>query len=87
MVETIRYSLFTITYGGKEARQERERQMTESIIFTKSKAFAPRVVRLYQYLRDAELVKSDKAFTSLCDDCTELIKMLTSCVKTAKGKC
>ena len=39
-----------------------------------------------ELLRDAELVKSDKAFTSLCDDCIELIKMLTSCVKTAKAK-
>ena len=39
-----------------------------------------------ELLRDAELVKSDKAFTSLCDDCTELIKLLTSSVKTAKAK-
>lgn len=116
--------------------------MTDSIISTKSKAFALRIVRLYQYLcihkesviakqmlrsgtsiganiaesryaqsksdfaaklqialkeaaetqywlellRDAELVKSDKAFISLCDDCTELIKLLTSSVKTAKAK-
>ena len=116
--------------------------MTKSIIFTKSKAFALRVVRLYKYLRDrkesviakqmlrsgtsiganiaesryaqsksdfaaklqialkeaaetqywlellrdAELVKSDKAVTSLCDDCTELIKLLTSSVKTVKAR-
>ena len=116
--------------------------MTESIIFTKSKAFALRIVRFYRYLRDrkesviakqmlrsgtsiganiaesryaqsksdfvsklqvalkeaaetqywlellrdAALVKSDKAFVSLCDDCTELIKLLTSSVKTAKAK-
>ena len=116
--------------------------MTESVIFTKAKAFALRIVRLYKYLRDskesvvakqmlrsgtsiganiaesryaqsntdftaklqialkeaaetqywlellrdAELVESDKAFTSLCDDCTELIKLLTSSVKTAKVK-
>lgn len=39
-----------------------------------------------ELLRDAKLVKSDKAFTSLCDDCTELIKLLTSSVKTAKAK-
>jgi len=38
-----------------------------------------------ELLRDAELVKSDKAFASLCDDCTELIKLLTSSVKTAKA--
>jgi len=111
-------------------------------MFTKSKAFALRVVRLYKYLRDrkepviakqmlragtsiganiaesryaqsksdftaklqialkeaaetqywlellrdAELVKSDKAFTTLCTDCTELIKLLTASVKTAKAK-
>ncbi len=116
--------------------------MKDSILLTKSKAFALRVVRLYKFLRDrkesviakqmlrsgtsiganiaesryaqsksdfasklqialkeaaeteywlellrdAELVKSDKAFTSLCDDCTEPIKLLTSSVKTAKGK-
>ena len=116
--------------------------MKDSILLTKSKTFALRIVRLYKYLRDrkesviakqmlrsgtsiganiaesryaqsksdfvsrlqialkeaaeteywlellrdAELVKSDKAFTSLCDDCTELIKLLTSSVKTAKGK-
>ena len=116
--------------------------MKDSILLTKSKAFALRVVRLYKYLRDrkesviakqmlrsgtsiganiaesryaqsksdfaaklqialkeaaetqywlellrdAELVESDKAFTSLCDDCTELIKLLTSSVKTAKAK-
>ena len=39
-----------------------------------------------ELLRDAELVKSDKAFTSLCDDCTELLKLLTSSVKTVKSK-
>ena len=39
-----------------------------------------------ELLRDAELVKSDKAFTTLCDDCTELIKLLTASVKTAKIK-
>ena len=116
--------------------------MTDSIMFTKAKAFALRIVRLYNYLRDrkesviakqmlrsgtsiganiaesryaqskpdfvsklqvalkeaaetqywlellsdAEFVKSDKAFTSLCNDCTELIKLLTSSVKTAKTK-
>ena len=116
--------------------------MTDSIMFTKAKAFALRIVRLYNYLRDrkesviakqmlrsdtsiganiaesryaqsksdfvsklqvalkeaaetqywlellrdAELVKSDKAFATLCDDCTELIKLLTSSVKTAKAK-
>ena len=39
-----------------------------------------------ELLRDAEIVKSGKAFNSLCDDCTELIKLLTSSVKTAKAK-
>ena len=142
ILETIRYSLFTITYGSREARKGSRRQMTESIIFAKAKAFALRIVRLYKYLRDrkdsviakqmlragtsiganiaesryaqsktdftsklhialkeaaetqywlellrdAELVKSDKAFTSLCDDCTELLKLLTSSVKTVKSK-
>jgi len=114
--------------------------MTESIILKKSKAFALRVVRLYQYLRehkesaiakqmlrsgtsiganiaesryaqskadfasklqialkeaaeteywlellrDAELVESGPAFDSICDDCTELPRLLTASVKTAQ---
>ena len=116
--------------------------MKESILYTKSKAFALRIVRLYKYLRDhkesviakqmlrsgtsiganiaesryaqsksdfaaklqialkeaaetqywlellrdAELVESDKAFTSLCNGCTELIRLLTSSVITSKTK-
>ena len=116
--------------------------MTESILLTKSKAFALRTVRLYKYLRerkesviakqmlrsgtsvganiaesryaqsksdfasklqislkeaaeteywlellrDSELVESSSAFDSLCADCTELIKLLTSSVKTSKTK-
>ena len=39
-----------------------------------------------KFLRDAALVKSDKAFISLCDDCPELVKFLITSVKTAKGK-
>lgn len=135
------YSLFTIHYNLRwQGSEERNEQMTDSIMFTKSKAFALRVVRLYKYLRDrkesviakqmlrsgtsiganiaesryaqsksdftaklqialkeaaetqywlellrdAELVEPDKAFLSLCDDCTELIKLLTSSVKTSK---
>ena len=114
--------------------------MKDSILLTKSKAFALRIVRLYKYLRehkesviakqmlrsgtsiganiaesryaqskadfiaklqialkeaaetqywlellcDAELVDGDKAFTSIYDDCTELLKLLTASVKTAK---
>ena len=114
--------------------------MKSSIISTKSKAFALRIVRLYKYLckrkesviakqmlrsgtsiganiaasryaqsktdfasklqialkeaaeteywlellRDSELVESSPAFDSLCGDCTELIKLLTASVKTAK---
>ena len=116
--------------------------MKDSILFTKSKAFALRIVRLYKYLRehkesviakqmlragtsiganiaesryaqskadfasklqialkeaseteywlellrDAELVEPVPAFDSICDDCTELIKMLTASVKTAKAE-
>ena len=116
--------------------------MKDSILFTKSKAFALRIVRLYKYLRehkesviakqmlrsgtsiganiaesryaqsktdfvsklqialkeaseteywlgllqDAELVDSSPAFDSICDDCTELIRMLTASVKTAKAE-
>jgi len=116
--------------------------MTESIMLTKSKAFALRIVRLYKYLREhkesviakqmlrsgtsiganiaesryaqskadfasklqialkeaaeteywlellheAELVEPSPAFDSICDDCTELLKMLTASVKTAKAE-
>ena len=115
--------------------------MTESIMLSKSKAFALRIVRLYKYLRDrkesviakqmlrsgtaiganiaesryaqsradfasklqialkeaaeteywlellkdSELVESSPAFDSLCADCTELIKLLTASVNTAKN--
>ena len=114
--------------------------MKDSILLTKSKAFALHVVRLYKYLRerkesviakqmlrsgisiganiaesrcaqskadfasklqialkeaaetdywlellrDSEIVESSSAFDSLCTDCTELIKLLTASVKTAK---
>ena len=59
-METITYSLITITYALQENnpqpytlhKHEKNEQMTESIIFTKSKAFALRIVRLYKYLRD-----------------------------------
>ena len=37
-----------------------------------------------ELLRAGELVELSPAFTSLCADCTELIKLLTSSVKTAK---
>ena len=114
--------------------------MKSSTMFTKSKAFALRVVRLYKYLRerkesviakqmlragtsiganiaesryaqsksdfasklqialkeaaeteywlellrDGELVDPSSAFDTLLADCTELIKLLTASVKTAK---
>ena len=114
--------------------------MKDSILLTKSKAFALRVVRLYKYLRerkesviakqmlragtsiganiaesryaqsktdfasklqialkeaaetefwlellrDGELVDPSSAFDTLLADCTELIKLLTASVKTAK---
>ena len=115
--------------------------MKESILLTKSKAFALRIVRLYKHLRerkesviakqmlragtsiganiaesryaqskadfasklqialkeaaetqywiellhDAELVEPSPAFDSICTDCTDLIKLLTASVKTAKA--
>ena len=114
--------------------------MKSSILLTKSKAFALRIVRIYKYLRerkesviakqmlrsgtsvganiaesryaqsksdfasklqialkeaaeteywlellrDGELVDPSSAFDTLLADCTELIKLLTSSVKTAK---
>ena len=145
------YSLFTIHYNlhtqennpqpyTLQARKGTRRQMTESIMFTKSKAFALRIVRLYKHLRerkesviakqmlragtsiganiaesryaqsktdfasklqialkeaaeteywlellrDGELVDPSSAFDTLLADCTELIKLLTASVKTAK---
>ncbi len=140
MVEAVRYSLFTVTYDGTTKERTESNEMKSSIMFTKSKAFALRVVRLYKYLRDrkesvvakqmlrsgtsigsniaesryaqsksdfasklqialkeaaeteywlellrdGELVEPSPAFTSLCADCTELLKLLTSSVKTAK---
>lgn len=37
-------------------------------------------------LRDSELVEPSPAFDSLCTDCTELVKLLSANVKTAKEK-
>ena len=37
-----------------------------------------------ELLHDAELVEPGPAFDSICDDCTELLRMLTASVKTAK---
>ena len=37
-----------------------------------------------ELLHDAELVEPGPAFNSICDDCTELLRMLTASVKTAK---
>lgn len=37
-------------------------------------------------LRDAELVESGPAFDSISDDCTELLRLLTASVKTAKAE-
>ena len=39
-----------------------------------------------ELLHDAELVEPGPAFDSICDDCTELLRMLTASVKTAKTK-
>lgn len=38
-----------------------------------------------ELLRDAELVESGPAFDSICDDCTDLLRLLTASVKTAKA--
>ena len=37
-----------------------------------------------ELLRDAELVESGSAFDSMCEDCTEILRLLTASVKTAK---
>jgi len=37
-------------------------------------------------MTDSIMFTKSKAFLSLCDDCTELIKLLTSSINTAKGK-
>lgn len=37
-----------------------------------------------ELLRDAELVEPGPAFDSICDDCTDLLRLLTASVKTAK---
>ena len=39
-----------------------------------------------ELLRDTGIVESDPDFVSLCEDCTELIKLLTSSVNTVKTK-
>ena len=39
-----------------------------------------------EFLRDAELVEPGPAFDSLCQDCTELLRLLTASIKTAKAE-
>ena len=48
------YSLFTITYNLRRHNERKNgtQRMKDSILLTKSKAFALRIVRLYKYLRD-----------------------------------
>lgn len=58
--------------------------MKDSILLTKSKAFALRVVRLYKYLRERKESVIAKQMDSLLADCIELVKLLTSSIKTAK---
>lgn len=38
-----------------------------------------------ELLRDAELVEPGPAFDSICEDCTDLLRLLTASVKTAKA--
>lgn len=37
-----------------------------------------------ELLRDAELVEPGPAFDSICEDCTDLLRLLTASVKTVK---
>ena len=37
-----------------------------------------------ELLRDAELIEPGPAFDSICDDCTDLLRLLTASVKTVK---
>lgn len=39
-----------------------------------------------ELLRDAELVEPGPAFDSICEDCTDLLRLLTASVKTAKAE-
>ncbi len=46
------YALQTTQTYSPQRKQERNFAMTESIMLTKAKDFALRIVRLYKYLRD-----------------------------------
>ena len=37
-----------------------------------------------ELLRDAELIERGPTFDSICDDCTDLLRLLTASVKTVK---
>ena len=37
-----------------------------------------------ELLRDAELVEPGPAFDSICEDCTDLLRLLTASIKTVK---
>ena len=67
-----KYYLFTIYYKLRRHESVRKHNMKDSILLTKSKAFALRVVRLYKYMRDRKESVIAK-------------QMLRSSVKTAKN--
>lgn len=48
----------------------------DNLIAVKSKAFAIRIVKLYKYLCDKNML----------EDCVEIIRLLMSITKTAEGK-
>ena len=66
------YYLFTNHYNLRRHESVKEHNMKDSILLTKSKAFALRVVRLYKYMRDRKESVIAK-------------QMLRSSVKTAKN--
>ena len=55
--------------------------MKKSVLKDKSFRFAIRVVKLHKYLQDEK-----KEFESINVDATEIIKLITSSIKTAKKK-
>lgn len=71
--------------------------MSENVVLDKSHALALRSVRLYKYLcrekneyvLSKQVVESDylaeKAFNSIVTDCQEIMRLLTSIVKSSRA--
>ena len=59
--------------------------MSDSVMLTKAKAFAIRIVNLHKYLHETGFIPDGDSYQSLYTDCEELIRILVASIRTAKA--